>query len=44
MKFLFLIAFIVVFNIFINSIKTRIEARKAFERYNNKKIRLRDIK
>lgn len=31
-------------NIFINSVKSRIEAKKAFERYNNKKIRLRNIK
>ncbi|MDU4889784.1 MAG: hypothetical protein E6344_07340 [Clostridium sp.] len=44
MKFLFLIVFIIALNIFINSILVRLEARKVFERYNNKKIRLRNIK
>lgn len=44
MKFLFLIVFIIALNIFINSILVRLEARKVFEMYNNKKIRLRNIK
>lgn len=44
MKFLFLIVFIIALNIFINSIMARIEAKKAFERYNNKNIRMKDIK